>query len=83
MQNISIAKLFPNTVNPLNNALGVYLIIEIFQGVYWREPLKKRGVNKINKIQKLCIINSILHRYEIKYLFKELIFVALFPCFAQ
>ena len=28
---------------------------------------KKKGVNKINKIQKLCIINSILHRYEIKY----------------
>ena len=36
--------------------------------------LKRRGVkkleivkNKINKIQKLCVINAILQRYKIKY----------------
>ena len=29
-------KLFANTVNPLKNTPGVYLIIEILEGLYWK-----------------------------------------------
>ena len=41
-------------VNPLNNAPGVYLIIEIFQGAYWREPLKKEALIKSIKLRN-CV----------------------------
>ena len=44
VRNFFEPKPFANTVNPLNNALGVYLIIEILEGLYWKVLLKEEAL---------------------------------------
>ena len=53
VRNFSTSKLSANTVNPLNNAPGVYLIIEILEIPYWKGLLKKTGVKKFGNCEKL------------------------------
>ena len=38
---------FANTVNPLNNTLGVYLIIENLEVFYWKGLLKEEVLKKL------------------------------------
>ena len=51
LQNLSTQKLFTNTVNPLIKALGVYLIIEILEGLYWKGLLKEEGLKKLEIVK--------------------------------
>ena len=46
-------KLFANTVNPLNNVPGVYLVIEIPEGFYWYELLKEEVLKNFRNSKKL------------------------------
>ena len=45
-------KLFANTVNPLNNPPGVYLIIEIWEGFYWKGLLKEEVLKNLEIAKK-------------------------------
>ena len=38
---------FANIFNPLNNVPGVYLIIEILEGFYWKGLLKEEALEKL------------------------------------
>ena len=51
LRDFSTPKLFANTVNLLNNALGVYLIIEILEGFYWKELVKEEGLKNLEMVK--------------------------------
>ena len=44
-------KLFTQIVNPLNNALGISLIIEILEGFYWKGHLKKDALKNLKVVK--------------------------------
>ena len=56
VQNFSTQKSFANTVNPLDNVPGVYLIIEILESFYWQRFLKEEALKKFRKCKKLISI---------------------------
>ena len=53
-----IAKTFANTVNPLNIAPGVYLILEILEGFYWKGLLKEEALRNLEIVNHGTIIRT-------------------------
>ena len=47
VRNIFTPKPFANTVNPINNTLGVYLITEILEDLYWNGLLKEEVLKNL------------------------------------